>query len=787
MKAFQKLLGGALIIQMLLGTTAFAATEPASLALPSGFMYMELDTTNENPLETHFRTLLNSILEEGTSNSAALEVIANNIDNTKIGLSTAFHQTESEPIFMLSVAMSESDFQTIVDELQGGDLTMNNLGKDRIIYLTDGDFYFSYKDGNLIASSREGILSDLLNQTYPDSLSKNTSYQYLDAKSSADNFFRFFINFAEMPEMNLEEFMIGDKHISELVKTEGFSLTQTPTGFTGILTVEPGPDFPIQSDKYSFTPDLYRKISPEHLILYSESYNWAENIKDSMSLLMDMQTSDMDMDIADIYQEISDAIIEASGLDPLTEMAPLFTQRSAFAIHGETDKQYIPAFTLLSEVNGKETLAKSTLAKLNEKIITGAEKSFNEMYDRELAWRADMEEWYANNPEYMPKPLPEKEVLRNEFYWTSTSTVNGITFTQTSFNMDANKYFYYSEDLEMDPSSVWTLSTAVTSEGLMIITSQKDLSSVISTNGGLTNDTEWQNNYEAKKVIDVSYLNFANISNYIESLGLLMDAPETELQEILDFLSPFRSIFSQSTFDNGYFLGKFKLNMDVGKLGEIAETIQAMIENFENTYRHQNEYNYETMLKLQTQTRFRDVEDNAWYTEYVNSMDRMDIMNGYANDEFKPGQSITRAEFVKTIMQMRELLGNPMYESGTGSFSDVSDNEWFTSDVYKAHKLGLVEGYNDGTFRPHQSITRAEAATIIIRLLNNLNTEEASYKAMSFNDIANNDWFRDSVQKAYNAEIIKGRNFYTFAPHANLTRAETAAILQRVMDYYYSY
>lgn len=786
MKAFQKILGGALIIQMLMGTSAFAATPPASLALPNGFMYMELDTTNENPLETHFRTLLDSILEEGTSNSEALKVIANNIDNTKIGLSTAFHQTESEPIFMLSVAMSESDFQTIVDGLQGGDLTMHNLGKDRIVYLTDGDFYFSYKDGNLIASSREGILSDLLNQTSPDSIAKNPSYQYLDSKSSADSFLRFFINFAGMPDMDNEELMIGDKHFSELVKTEGFSLTQSPTGFTGILTVEPGPEFPIQSDKYAFTPDLYKKISPKNLILYSESYNWAENMKDSMSLLMDMQTSDMDMDIADIYQEISDTIVEASGLDPLTEMAPLFTQRSAFAIHDETDKQYIPAFTLLSEIKGKESLAKSTLTKLNEKIITSADESFDEMYARELKWRTDMEQWYADNPELMPKPLPDKETLRKEFYWTSTSTINGIAFTQTSFNMDANKYFYYSKDFDMDPLSVWTLSTAVTSDGLMIVTSQKDLASVISTNGGLLSDTEWQNNYEAKQMIDVSYLNFANISNYIESLATLMEAPEAELQEILDFLSPFKSIFSQSHFENGYFFGKFKFNMDVSKLGEIAETIQSMIESFETSYRNEYDYNYETMLKLQTQSRFRDVEDNAWYTEYVDSMDRMDVMTGYANDEFRPGQSITRAEFVKTIMQIRGLLGEPMYESGNGSFSDVTEGEWFASDIYKAHKLGLVEGYNDGTFRPHQSITRAEAATIIIRLLTDLNTDEASYKAMTFKDVSSYDWFKESVQKAYNADILQGRNPSTFAPHENLTRAETAAILQRVMDYYYS-
>ncbi len=790
MKALQKLLGGVLILNMLLGSVAFAATAPASLALPNSFVYMELDTTKENPLEQHFKVLLDRLIAEDVDNSQTLEAISQNIDNTQIGFSTTFHKSDLDTLFLLSITMPESDFQAIVDSLEGGDLTKNDVGKDRIIYLTDGDFYFSYKDGNLLAASREGLISDLLNQTAPDSISKHPDFQYLTSKSSPESFLKFFINFENIPDMDATEMMIGDTTIVDLVKSEGFSLTQTANGFTGLVTVAPGTEFPLQSDKYSFTPDLYKKTSAKNILLYSESFKWAENLKDSLTLLMSMQDSDMEVDAAEIFQEIADSIVEVSGLDPETDMAPLFQNRSSFAVHTETDQQYFPTFTIVSEVDGQESLANASLDKLHAHVLNSVAEGFDAAYERELEWRVDMEEWYADSPDLMPTPLPDKEEARKHFYTESSATVDGITYNQITINTDASPYSYFNNyELEItpDPLATWVLSTAVTSDGLMIITSKKDLSSVIATDGGLSNDSEWASNFQSKSAIEVSYINISTLSEYIAYLGNLSGGDVFEITEILDFLSAFKSIYGHSTFADGYFAGEFKLNMDMTKLEQIQEGLGAFIDSLsERTLGTDNNFAYEELKFLSQENRFWDVDNDTWFAEHVEKMDRMNIMSGYNNNEFRPGQNITRAEFIKSVMATWEQLGYTLLTDTGSPFSDVPSYRWYTPYVNTAHQLGLVEGYEDGTFRPDQPITRAEAAVIIANLLDDLLVSTGSPRVMQFNDVQTEDWFKDEVQKAFNADLVTGKNNFTFAPHDNLTRAETATLLSRLIEYYYN-
>ena len=100
--------------------------------------------------------------------------------------------------------------------------------------------------------------------------------------------------------------------------------------------------------------------------------------------------------------------------------------------------------------------------------------------------------------------------------------------------------------------------------------------------------------------------------------------------------------------------------------------------------------------------------------------------------------------------------------------------------------MGLVQGYEDGTFRPEAPITRAEATVIISNLLEDLVLPEGGSKVLPFSDVQTEDWFRDEVQKAFNAELVTGKTKFSFAPHDNLSRAETAALLSRIIDYNYN-
>ncbi len=110
---------------------------------------------------------------------------------------------------------------------------------------------------------------------------------------------------------------------------------------------------------------------------------------------------------------------------------------------------------------------------------------------------------------------------------------------------------------------------------------------------------------------------------------------------------------------------------------------------------------------------FTDVAAEDWYNTAVSTLSGMEVLGGYLDGSFKPNASITRAEFAKIAVSFFDYE-DIVYD---GSFSDVSEDQWYAQYVAAAVELGLVKGYADGTFRPNESISRAEAAAIVNRVL----------------------------------------------------------------------
>ena len=110
---------------------------------------------------------------------------------------------------------------------------------------------------------------------------------------------------------------------------------------------------------------------------------------------------------------------------------------------------------------------------------------------------------------------------------------------------------------------------------------------------------------------------------------------------------------------------------------------------------------------------FSDVNSNHPYQEAVNYLQTEGIVNGYADGSFKPNNTINRAEFTKIIVesQFSNLQINNC--TATGGFSDVSGTDWFEPYVCLAKKENIIEGYPDNTFRPGNEILLTEAAKIV--------------------------------------------------------------------------
>ena len=114
-----------------------------------------------------------------------------------------------------------------------------------------------------------------------------------------------------------------------------------------------------------------------------------------------------------------------------------------------------------------------------------------------------------------------------------------------------------------------------------------------------------------------------------------------------------------------------------------------------------------------------DVNDSEVYYDAVNTLSVMGIINGYGDGTFKPNQNVTRAEF--TAMLMRSLkLGDTGSKSAAGlPFSDIDDNNsdinWAIPNINTAYGKGIINGYEDGTFRPDAPIIRAEIVAVLYK------------------------------------------------------------------------
>mgnify|MGYP002542755268 CR=1 FL=1 len=160
----------------------------------------------------------------------------------------------------------------------------------------------------------------------------------------------------------------------------------------------------------------------------------------------------------------------------------------------------------------------------------------------------------------------------------------------------------------------------------------------------------------------------------------------------------------------------------------------------------------------------------------LNTTDHFAYIVGYGNGEVRPQNNITRAE-VATIF-FRLLTDDVRDENltKTNRYHDVAATSWYNTAVSTLSSMGIITGYPDGTFRPNAAITRAEFAAIAARFDN-----DGDKTAAKFSDIATH-WAKDEISIAYNNGWITGYPDGTFGPQRSITRAETATMINRVID-----
>ena len=152
---------------------------------------------------------------------------------------------------------------------------------------------------------------------------------------------------------------------------------------------------------------------------------------------------------------------------------------------------------------------------------------------------------------------------------------------------------------------------------------------------------------------------------------------------------------------------------------------------------------------------FHDVEANAWYAQSINNLASLGILEGYEDGSFQPEQTITRAEFAAVASRFEQLS-----QADGIVFEDVPEDHWAVMYISNVYAKGWVSGYPDGSFRPENSITRAEVVKIVNAMLERrVELQDIPENVSNYTDIDASHWaYCDIVEASIEHEYTRKDN-----------------------------
>ena len=164
-----------------------------------------------------------------------------------------------------------------------------------------------------------------------------------------------------------------------------------------------------------------------------------------------------------------------------------------------------------------------------------------------------------------------------------------------------------------------------------------------------------------------------------------------------------------------------------------------------------------------------------WAEETIKLFVDKEFIHGYEDNTFRPNASMTRAEFVKLV---NKVFGYT--QKGVEQFTDVNEDDWFYTDICIGVKEGYIKGKSNDIFAPNDNITREEVAMILTNIMNN--KDENLDKLNTFRDAdKTSKWAQSSVEGAIEAGYLNGYEDKTIRANSYITRAEAVSMLSRVI------
>lgn len=179
---------------------------------------------------------------------------------------------------------------------------------------------------------------------------------------------------------------------------------------------------------------------------------------------------------------------------------------------------------------------------------------------------------------------------------------------------------------------------------------------------------------------------------------------------------------------------------------------------------------------------YRDVPTAEWYADEINRSVNLGLFKGTGDYKFEPETSLTRAMFVTLLYRLAALKGADVSYETPADFADATE-EWYADSLSWGQEKGIVKGYGDGNFRPDNAISREEMCVMLARTLAHLGAELPESELAFEDRDAVSEWAVEAVAGMSLLGIVQGYEDNTFRPAGTALRSHAAALLLRTYEY----
>lgn len=591
-----------------------------------------------------------------------------------------------------------------------------------------------YQDGYLILTDREEAL-DTINQA--NKLSNNNAFTNLKNQLGSKNFLNLYgINIGESITNNLSEYEITDLNTQSLI---AFGIPVTDIDNAGLSIADNSDDISLK---------FVAELNPSANIQLTNTTNFYKNLPNENIIGAANQYLTKDY----FYS-----------MTPLA--AALITDEVQVAYALQNNQSLLPELTIIigSEDPDTSSAIKTVIEDGLESVWDDIKDSNYQTIDSKTA---------KITFENLETTIKESQVTLKDYTTLKQFTVS------PKINKTNNPYSHTidSPDLRL------TVSYGFDDDNNFIFSTNPNIDEDYGQ--GLHNNSKVKSQFQDISH-NISYVSIQELSSYLNRASTKVEnldpTGQTDLSTptyyINELLSPFDKIISEATYNNDKITGTSKIDLDKEQ-ASIVYSNQAFFEKIAKSFD-------DTELNFLSPKEFEDVPVTAWYYDDVYYLNSRGVVDGYYTGEFRPEQTVNRAEFLKMLITAleNEDITYTNKNNFSQSFTDVEYYNWYYDTVQTATKLGAVKGYNDGSFKPANSISRSEAAQIIANVLAQTTSETTNTESPNYQDVKPGSWYHTAVMQMYRSQIMTGKTSTSFAPNDQLNRAEAAKIIRNFINF----